>query len=402
MKSRIRFRPRVEELEGRLVPASLTYSTNWSGYAVTTSAGQVSQVAGSWVVPTVSSSVSGYSSAWVGIDGFNSSTVEQIGTDSDYVGGHAYYYAWYEMYPAGSVNLSLAVNAGDTISASVSYSGSNTFALSIKDVTTNQSMSFNKTSSQAQRSSAEWIQEAPSSYSGVLPLANFGTINFSGASATVGGTAGPADNGWSSSTLYQIDMVTNTGTAKATPSALSDSGSSTASSFSVTWDSSGVSSGTRSHHRSANMPASSAAFVLSAPGTGLGTSHQAVPSALPVSPPPATVVLPTGVGLATSPASSAITATVAPDANDLDDQGADQANGSAWSFPGGSAERWTEGLGNPQAQQTSDHVPGTSPVSGWGGDATCPDGFWLPAAALESAADSLNGADQGGAESGDY
>src|SRR5689334_5472712 len=127
-----RSRPRVEELEGRWVPASLSYSTNWAGYAVTAGNGSVTKVAGLWVVPPVATTNSGYSSAWVGIDGFNSSTVEQIGTDSDYLNGVPRYYAWYEMYPAGPVNLSLTVQPGDTISASVSYA-SGVFTLSINN-----------------------------------------------------------------------------------------------------------------------------------------------------------------------------------------------------------------------------------------------------------------------------
>src|SRR5436853_389582 len=46
----------VEELEGRLVPSAvLSYSTNWSGYAVEASRHAVSYVAASWVVPTAAS-----------------------------------------------------------------------------------------------------------------------------------------------------------------------------------------------------------------------------------------------------------------------------------------------------------------------------------------------------------
>lgn len=253
MKSWNCFRPRVEELEGRLTPATLTYSGNWSGYAVNTGPGAVSQVTGSWVVPTVSTNVAGYSSAWVGIDGFSSSTVEQTGTDSDYVNGQAQYYAWYEMYPAGFVKLSLAISPGDTISASVSNTSPGQFVLSLTDVTTGKSFSTTQTSSQAQRSSAEWILEAPSSTAGILPLANFGTINFSGASAVVNGTSGPADNSWSGSTLYQIDMVGRHRALKATTSALSDSGNPLTSNFSVTWVSSGLGGG-GGHKNAGNVP----------------------------------------------------------------------------------------------------------------------------------------------------
>ena len=43
-----------------------------------------------------------YSSFWVGIDGYSSSSVEQLGTDSDCAGNTPDYYAWWEMYPAGT------------------------------------------------------------------------------------------------------------------------------------------------------------------------------------------------------------------------------------------------------------------------------------------------------------
>ena len=78
-------------------------STNWSGYAVTGPDGSVTDVKGSWKVPDVVCSSPGtpnsYASFWVGIDGYGSNTVEQIGTDSDCSGGNAVYYAWYEFYP---------------------------------------------------------------------------------------------------------------------------------------------------------------------------------------------------------------------------------------------------------------------------------------------------------------
>jgi hypothetical protein len=243
---------RVDELEQRLAPATHSYSTNWAGYAVSGGAGSVSRVAGDWTVPAVSSNVSGYSSAWVGIDGWNSNSVEQIGTDSDYVNGSAQYYAWYEMYPAAPVNLTMAVHPGDHMSASVTFTGTNQFVLAIANVTTGGSFSTTQSGS-FQRSSAEWIQEAPSSIFGVLPLSNFGTINFSAANATVGGTSGPADNTWSGTTLNQVDMVTQRGSLKATTSAITDSGSPATSAFSVTFVSSG-SSGHGGGKKSPTLP----------------------------------------------------------------------------------------------------------------------------------------------------
>src|SRR5436190_1824338 len=121
MKSRrlLRRRLRIEELERRLVPSTIlsSKSSNWSGYAVTAASGSVSSVSGSWVVPAVSGACTSYSSFWVGIDGYNSSTVEQIGTSSDISNGVPTYYAWYEMYPKYPVNLSMSIEPGDTITA---------------------------------------------------------------------------------------------------------------------------------------------------------------------------------------------------------------------------------------------------------------------------------------------
>src|SRR5437660_530518 len=182
-----------------------------------------------------------------------------------------------------------------------------------------QQLEMTQTSSQAQRSSAEWIQEAPSSFSGVLPLANFGKINFSQASAIVSGTPGPADTSWSGSTLYQINMVTNTGTPKATTSALSDSGTASTSSFSVTWNSSG-SGGHHGGHHSSDVPPpvfSQTAPLLSPALAGLMARPQATPQTL-VATPSATVTVapPAGGALATLPALSAASATFAPSGTD--------------------------------------------------------------------------------------
>jgi hypothetical protein len=76
--------------------------------------------------------------------------------------------------------------------------------------------------------SAEWVVEAPSSQFGVLPLADFGTVTFTGCEAKISGVTGPiSDFAWD-----EVTMVTSNGrTVKAQPSALAANGSS----FSVTW-----------------------------------------------------------------------------------------------------------------------------------------------------------------------
>jgi Peptidase A4 family len=157
-------------------------STNWSGYALTGSG--FTNVQGTWRVPAaVSSSCSStYSSSWVGIDGYSSGTVEQLGTEQDWsLSGGEGYYAWYEMYPKGALLISSNVRPGDTITASVQYVGNGNFKLTMNSRRgTTPIISFSTTQQlrRAQRSSVEWIEEAPWS-GGTLPLANFGSVGFS-------------------------------------------------------------------------------------------------------------------------------------------------------------------------------------------------------------------------------
>jgi hypothetical protein len=215
----------LEELESRWVPST---STNWSGYAVSADAGAVTAVSGSWTVPTVTGSGTSDSSAWVGIDGFNSPTVEQTGTAMDLVNGHAQYSAWYELFPSAEVTISsVAVHPGDTIDASVTYNtAAKDFVLTITDATDHGTFTTTQSAPTAQRSSAEWIVEAPSSNAGVLPLANFGSVTVANAQATINGVRGPIDKGFQNTTVNQINMVNgSTEAVEATTSSVAASGS---------------------------------------------------------------------------------------------------------------------------------------------------------------------------------
>src|SRR3989440_8287423 len=95
------------------------------------------------------------------------------------------------------------------------------FTVTITDTTTGVSFSTSARVHSAQRSSAEWIAEAPSSSGGILPLANFGTVSFSSCTATISGTTGSI--GSFGASVQQITMVTSSGNVKAQPSALSGS-----------------------------------------------------------------------------------------------------------------------------------------------------------------------------------
>jgi hypothetical protein len=196
-------------------------STNWSGYAVDGSG--ATNVVGTWVQPSVLdnclSGANSWSSPWVGIDGDNSSTVEQIGTDSDCQSGKPVYYAWYEMYPKSLVPIPYTVTPGDTMTGGVTYNSNGSFTLALSDSTAHWSYATTQFSKKPRRSSVEWIMEGPSS--GLLT--DFGTANFSSASGNFGSQAvTPSGQG--------ITMVSNSGTTRAVPSSASGG------SFSVTWN----------------------------------------------------------------------------------------------------------------------------------------------------------------------
>jgi Peptidase A4 family len=199
-------------------------STNWSGYAATT--GTYTSVSASWTQPTGTCSRGDqYAAFWVGLDGYSSSSVEQTGSEVDCIGRTAEYYAWYEMYPNPSVNYSNTVRPGDHFNASVTYIGSNQFKLYIQDATQGWSHTTTGTLAGAARSSAEVIVEAPccTASGGILPLADFGTVNITGSTAN-GAALGNAGG------VTQIIMIDNAGRDKDIVSSLSGGEN-----FSATW-----------------------------------------------------------------------------------------------------------------------------------------------------------------------
>jgi len=201
-----------------------TTSTNWSGYAVTGGSGHFTSVSASWTEPkaTCSGTSAKYAAFWVGLDGYNSNSVEQTGTDSDCDGSTPDYYGWYEMYPAYPVYFTNAMSPGDSITASVTFSSTSTYTLVLKDTTKGWTKTVTKSQSGLARSSAEVITEAPSSSSGVLPLANFGTVSYTGSKANGSSMSGQSP--------ISITMVNNSGADKDTTSSMSSSGG-----FSNTW-----------------------------------------------------------------------------------------------------------------------------------------------------------------------
>jgi Peptidase A4 family len=210
-------------------------SFNWSGYADATSTkGTFTRVSGSWTTPSVTCSAEDQiTSEWVGLDGYNDSTVEQDGTVSWCYQDVPTYFTWYEMFPAATVEVGTSLAPGDLITATVSRSGKK-YTLKVTD-STNPANSFThkatcKTSTCLDKS-AEWISERPAFEIGIAPLADYGTWSLTGASERARGTTGTISSYKHS---YKIKMLDATEAYfLATPSALTDG-----SSFTTTWENS--------------------------------------------------------------------------------------------------------------------------------------------------------------------
>jgi len=220
-------------------------SDNWCGYVAKMgslskpSLHSVTKVSASWVVPHIQpSAVNTNSSIWVGIDGSGSSTVEQIGTEHDWLNGQQIHYAWWEMFPAPSNMLvGFPVEPGDNISTSVTYvalqpilpAGTGLFIMMITNDTKRvYSVVPFFSPVELDRICAEWIVEAPW-LNATLPLSSFGNISLFNCSAVMTNIFGPISN-----TLWlneKMDMVTPQGIVKAVASPLSVDGRS----FSVSW-----------------------------------------------------------------------------------------------------------------------------------------------------------------------
>ncbi|MDX6512270.1 MAG: hypothetical protein QOE36_1774 [Gaiellaceae bacterium] len=214
-------------------------SSNWAGYAVTSTVSSYAVVSGTWVQPkaTCVRGTASYSAFWVGLGGFTaaSQALEQIGTTADCSStGKATYSVWYELVPAPSIPVKLKLAAGSTMSAVVVVNGSSV-TLRISNLTRHTVFTKRLSMTAPDVSSAEWVAEAPSACNAagrcqVLPLANFGTVTFSqAAAATVDGVSGTISSpAW---TATPIELVTNSAAGiGAIPGPLAPSGG-----FSVSW-----------------------------------------------------------------------------------------------------------------------------------------------------------------------
>jgi Peptidase A4 family len=233
-------------------------STNWAGYVVSERVGMptsFTSVTATWKQPksACASGVAG-SAFWVGLGGYGDGAtgLVQIGADADCTAANEpRYSAWYDMPPSPGVFLKLRIDAGDTVTASVSVNALRTRAL-VRIANTTTGASFSKTlpESSPDLSSAEWIAEAPAACDRfgcrTVSLANFGSVAFTRIAAVAGGRRGTiTDARWTATPVRLVPRSHHrffspgfsgaggsASTAGAAPEALAPDGRS----FSILWN----------------------------------------------------------------------------------------------------------------------------------------------------------------------
>lgn len=145
----VRFDPKAQYQSG---------DGNWGGYVTQ---GSFTKITGSWTQPhVVCRSNNDLFAPWVGLDGWGSRTVEQVGVQTDCSSGSPVTTAWYEMYPAPPVYWQDPVSEGDSMSASVTSDGAGGYTLALTNNTKGWTKKVKKTL-QAENVSAEAVIESP-------------------------------------------------------------------------------------------------------------------------------------------------------------------------------------------------------------------------------------------------
>jgi Peptidase A4 family len=202
----------------------------WAGYVVRAGDRSFNSATASWTQPRVVCNRPGSSAAfWIGLGGARagSKSLEQIGTSADCSERAVVSYsAWYQLFPAPPVELTVSVAPGDRLTASVSVTAG-IVGLSLRNNTSGEAFSTEIWMRAPETDSAEWIVEAPSACFATcapLPLADFGTARFTSAATSVDAHAGAiGDGAWS---RLRLEMAPQRGRKAAAATRLSADGSS--------------------------------------------------------------------------------------------------------------------------------------------------------------------------------
>lgn len=202
-----------------VVPGGSSQSSNWSGYSAT--GGKYTAVSGTWIVPQSTGTGNIASSAtWVGIGGVASHDLIQAGTEDTSTGsGNVGYDAWIETLPQPSHRIPLAVSPGDSVSVSINEQGTNQWLIAFKNNTTGETYQTHVQYASS-LSSAEWVEEAPSARRQLLPLDNFGAVQFTNGTAVKDGKTVTI----AQANAQPITMINYRGDPLATTSALNSAG----------------------------------------------------------------------------------------------------------------------------------------------------------------------------------
>jgi len=195
-------------------------SRNWSGYVAT--GGTYTSVTGTWVIAKPDPKTPGVDATWVGIGGANTTDLVQAGTEATVSpDGTVTYDAWTETLPQATRTVTLSVSAGDTVSVTLTEQTAGSWLIEIKNVTTGRSYTTTIRYSSS-KTSAEWIEEAPSLGRGIAPLDSFGTVTFSAASTVVDGKKETLK----AAGAKAVTMTNGAGQALAVPTAIASDGAS--------------------------------------------------------------------------------------------------------------------------------------------------------------------------------
>ncbi|KAH8658458.1 acid proteinase [Xylariales sp. PMI_506] len=202
----------VRKSQPKLTTSHVDYSQNWAGVAIVST--DVTSVTGTVVVPDIAGSSSrteSAGSAWVGIDGDTCQTsILQTGFDWIVDGDDITFDAWYEWYPADSVDFTgIAIAVGDSIKMTVTATSTTGGTAVIENLTTGVTVSktFSGETDALCRTNAEWIVEdfeECGSTCELVPFADFGTVEFTDAVATINGATVEASTG----TIIDIEQTT--------------------------------------------------------------------------------------------------------------------------------------------------------------------------------------------------
>jgi hypothetical protein len=138
-------------------------SSVWSGYAITGKT--ITSVTGTFTLPRLRCAPWDQESDvafWVGIDGFNTPTVEQTGVDVACGPDGAEYRPWYELFPLPAVFINRPAAAGDHITATVRRTAPHKYALTLHNATASWTYTTTQTAQHDGATTAEWIAERAS------------------------------------------------------------------------------------------------------------------------------------------------------------------------------------------------------------------------------------------------